>query len=113
MAGKFELYTDKAGEFRFRLKASNGQTILTSEGYKSKSGAQNGIKSVQENSSSTDRFEKATTSSGAFRFNLTAKNRQVIGQSQNYRSASSRDNGIQAVARAATGAAVDDLSLKG
>ena len=36
MAGKFEIYTDKAGEFRFRLKASNGQVVLSSEGYKSK-----------------------------------------------------------------------------
>ena len=43
MAGKFELYKDKAGEFRFRLKAGNGETILASEGYKQKSSAMNGI----------------------------------------------------------------------
>ena len=49
MAGKFECYTDKAGEYRFRLKASNGNTILSSEGYKSKSGCTNGIASVQKN----------------------------------------------------------------
>ena len=36
MAGKFEIYEDKSGEFRFRLKASNGQIILASEGYKAK-----------------------------------------------------------------------------
>ena len=46
---KYELYTDKAGEFRFRLKASNGQIIATSEGYKSKSGCENGIESVKKN----------------------------------------------------------------
>ena len=49
MAGKFELYTDKAGEYRFRLKAGNGQVIATSEGYSSKAGALNGIESVKTN----------------------------------------------------------------
>ena len=47
---KFELYKDKAGEFRFRLKAGNGEIIATSEGYKAKSGCLNGIESVQDNS---------------------------------------------------------------
>ena len=46
---KFELYADKAGEFRFRLKAKNGEVIATSEGYTSKNGALNGIESVKEN----------------------------------------------------------------
>ena len=46
---KFEVYADKAGEFRFRLKAGNGQVIATSEGYKSKSGCMNGIESVKKN----------------------------------------------------------------
>ncbi len=43
---KFELYKDKAGQFRFRLKASNGEIIAVSEGYTSKSSAKNGIASV-------------------------------------------------------------------
>ena len=47
---KFEIYADKAGEFRFRLNAANGQTILASEGYKAKASAQNGIESVKTNS---------------------------------------------------------------
>ena len=46
---KFEIYTDKAGEFRFRLKATNGQIIATSEGYNAKSGCLNGIESVRKN----------------------------------------------------------------
>ena len=46
---KFEMYTDKAGEFRFRLKATNGQIIATSEGYTSKAGCENGIASVKKN----------------------------------------------------------------
>ena len=46
---KFELYTDKAGEFRFRLKATNGEIIAVSEGYTAKPGALNGIESVKKN----------------------------------------------------------------
>ena len=110
MAGKFEIYKDKAGEFRFRLKSSNGQNVLSSEGYKTKSSAQNGVRSVQENCTDPARFEKTESASGTYRFNLTAKNRQVIGQSQSYKSAASRDKGIEAVARAAQGAETVDLT---
>ena len=46
---KFEVYVDKAGEFRFRLKATNGQIIATGEGYKAKAGCLNGIESVKKN----------------------------------------------------------------
>ena len=46
---KFEVYTDKAGEFRFRLKARNGEIIATSEGYKAKASCMNGIESVRKN----------------------------------------------------------------
>ncbi|HYZ99508.1 MAG TPA: YegP family protein [Acidimicrobiales bacterium] len=49
MAGKFELYTDRSGKFRFRLKASNGQIIASSEAYNSKASALNGIESVKKN----------------------------------------------------------------
>ena len=46
---KFEIYTDKAGEFRFRLKATNGQIIAVSEGYMAMAGCKNGIESVKKN----------------------------------------------------------------
>lgn len=46
---KFEMYTDKRGEFRFRLKATNGEIIATSEGYKAKASCLNGIESVKKN----------------------------------------------------------------
>ena len=49
---KFEVYTDKAGEFRFRLKATNGEIIATGEGYKSKAGCLNGIESIRKNADS-------------------------------------------------------------
>lgn len=49
MAGKFELYTDKAGKYRWRLKAGNGEIIAVGEAYESRSGAVNGIESVKKN----------------------------------------------------------------
>ncbi|WP_243074170.1 DUF1508 domain-containing protein [Microbacterium sp. SS28] len=52
MAGKYELYTDAGGKFRFRLKASNGQVIASSEAYESKASAENGIASVKANAGS-------------------------------------------------------------
>ncbi len=55
---KFELYKDKKGEIRFRLKARNGQIIATSEGYKSMKAAQNGIESVKKNAPDA-KIEKA------------------------------------------------------
>lgn len=52
MAGKFEIYQSSNGEYRFRLKAGNGEIIAVSEGYKSKASAKNGIESVQTNAPS-------------------------------------------------------------
>jgi len=46
---KFEIYTDKAGEFRFRMKAKNGRVIAASEGYKQIGSCKNGIESVRKN----------------------------------------------------------------
>lgn len=57
MAGKFELYQDKAGEWRFRLKAGNGEVIATGQGYASKSGALNGIDSVRRNAAEAEVVE--------------------------------------------------------
>ena len=51
---KFEVYTDKAGEFRFRLKATNGQVIAVSEGYKALAGCMNGIESVKKNAADAE-----------------------------------------------------------
>ena len=55
---KFEIYTDKAGEFRFRLKAGNGQIIAVSEGYASKASCENGIESVKKNAVDADIVEE-------------------------------------------------------
>ena len=55
---KFEVYEDKAGEFRFRLKATNGQIIAVSEGYKAKASCMNGIESVKKNAPEADVVEE-------------------------------------------------------
>ena len=106
MAGKFEVYKDKAGKHRFRLKAGNGEIILSSEGYSAKAGCANGIESVRKNAVNAANFEKKETASGKFRFNLKAANKQVIGTSQSYSSASGRDNGIASVQKNAPDARV-------
>ena len=54
---KFEVYTDKAGEYRFRLKATNGQIIAVSEGYTSESGCLNGVESVKKNAADAEIVE--------------------------------------------------------
>lgn len=51
---KFEVYADKAGEYRFRLKATNGQVIAVSEGYKAKASCLNGIESVKKNAADAE-----------------------------------------------------------
>ncbi|NDV42362.1 MULTISPECIES: YegP family protein [Flagellimonas] len=107
---KFEIYRDKGGEFRFRLKAANGQNILASEGYRAKSGCTNGIDSVRRNSQDDDMYERLESSSGKPYFNLKAANGQVIGTSEMYSSHSAMENGIASVKNNAPGATVEDLT---
>lgn len=108
MAGKFEVYKDKSGEFRFRLKAGNNQNVLSSEGYKTRASCLNGIESVKKNCANAKRFEMHATPGGKYRFKLTSPNGQTVGVSQNYNSDSGCRNGIKAIARAAEGATVVD-----
>ena len=60
MSAKFEINKDKSGEFRFKLVASNGQTVVVSEGYTSKDGAMKGIASVKENAAKAAIEDKTT-----------------------------------------------------
>jgi uncharacterized protein YegP (UPF0339 family) len=107
---KFEVYqSGKKKEFRFRLKADNGQIILSSEGYASKASCMNGIESVKKNAKDPKRFNKTTTPNKMFRFAVVAGNNEVIGVSQNYKSESGRDNGIESVKRNAVKAEIKEL----
>ncbi len=108
--GKFEINTDKAGKFRFNLKAGNGQVILSSQGYASKANCDKGIASVKTNSQDDARFERKVAKSGQPYFDLMATNGQVIGTSQMYSSESAMENGIASVKENAPDAAVEDHS---
>lgn len=107
---KFEITKRANGEFQFNLKASNGQVILSSEGYTTKTNCQNGIESVKKNSQEDARFERKTSTNDKFYFNLKSTNGQVVGTSQMYTSASSRDNGIESVKSNASTAEVEDIA---
>jgi uncharacterized protein len=108
MAGKFDLKKAANGEFMFNLLAANGQIILTSETYKAKASAQNGIQSVKTNSVDDTRYTRSTTDSGKFYFSLKARNGEIIGKSQMYASESGRDNGIDSCKTNAGAAVTDD-----
>ena len=110
--GKFELYTGNNGEFYFRLKAGNGENIGSSEGYKAKASAENGIESVRTNATDENRYEIKEAKNGKFHFNLKASNGQVILSSQMYASKDSAKNGIASVMKNAPEAALDDQTEK-
>tara|TARA_R110002096_G_scaffold238136_1_gene429566 strand:+ start:120 stop:446 length:327 start_codon:yes stop_codon:yes gene_type:complete len=106
---KFEVYTDARGEYRFRLKANNGQNILASEGYSAKAGCINGIESVRKNSQDDSKFDRKKSSNGKHYFNLKATNGQVIGTSEMYESSSGMENGIASVKTNAPNASVEEV----
>ena len=108
MAGKFELKTSSNGQYRFVLKASNGQAVLTSELYTEKRGALNGVEAVKRNSPIDERYERKTAKNGEPYFVLKASNGQVVGQSETYSSTAAMEGGIESVKKNAPDAAIDD-----
>jgi uncharacterized protein YegP (UPF0339 family) len=106
--GKFAITKRTNGEFQFNLKASNGQNILSSEGYSSKANCENGIESVKKNSQDDAKFDRKTSSNGKYYFNLKATNGQIIGTSEMYEAEAGRDNGIESVKTNAADSTVDD-----
>lgn len=110
MAGKFQIKKSSDNQFYFNLKAGNGEIILTSEMYKAKNSAENGIASVKTNAPIDSRYDKKSATNGQFYFNLKAANSEVIGTSEMYTTSSARDNGIQSVKQNAPGATIEDLT---
>ena len=108
--GKFEITSRKNGEYQFNLKATNGQVILTSQGYKTKANCLNGVESVKKNSQEEKRFEIKTASNGQPFFNLLATNGQIIGSSQMYANELNMKNGIASVMNNAPDAEIVDLT---
>ena len=109
--GTFVITKRANGEFRFNLEATNGQVILSSEGYTTKAACENGIESVKENAPDETRYDRKTSSNDKPYFNLKARNGQVIGTSELCESEAARDNGIASVMKNAPEAGVEDESL--
>lgn len=104
----FEL-KQNGDKYHFVLKAANGQVILSSQMYASKTGAMNGIESVKKNSSNDDLYERKESSNGKHFFNLKSTNSQIIGSSQMYASKSGMENGIASVKKNAPGADIKEV----
>jgi len=110
MPAKFQIKKAKNGEFYFNLLAGNGEVILTSEMYRAKASAKNGIASVKKNSVVEGRFDKRTAKNGQFFFVLKAGNHEVIGKSEQYPAEKACEAGITSVKKNAPGANTEDLT---
>lgn len=108
--GKFVITKKSNGEFQFNLKAGNGQVILGSEGYTTKSACENGIESVKKNSQDDARFERLISKNDKYYFLLKASNGQSVGTSETYESEAGRENGIESVKKNAPDAETEDES---
>ena len=97
---RYEIFKDQKGEFRFNLKDTNYQTILTaSEGYREKSDCKAAVGICQENSPYDKNYDRRTTVSGKYYFTLRSNNGRDIGRSEDYNTVAGRDEGINNVKR--------------
>ncbi|MDX2301761.1 MAG: YegP family protein [Microscillaceae bacterium] len=104
---KFEVFQSENNEKHyFRLKAQNGQVILSSQGYAGKDGCEGGIESVRKNAMDDAMFERKESENGKFFFNLKAGNGQIIGSSQMYTTKAAMEKGIESVKNAAPQAVI-------
>ena len=106
--GKFIIKTGKDGQFYFNLKAGNGEIVLSSEAYTSKTSCKKGIASVMKNATDVSKFEKLISKNGKPYFTLKAGNQQVIGKSELYESDKACANGIASVKKNAPGAKMEE-----
>lgn len=116
--GKFLVYVDKAGEYRFTLKASNGEAIGASEGYSSKAACLNGVESIRKHSQKAEivtegegkcpKFEVYEDKAGKFRFRLIASNGEPILASESYTAKASAVAGCEAVKKYSPDAPVEE-----
>jgi uncharacterized protein YegP (UPF0339 family) len=108
MPGKFELKASANGQFMFNLKAANGEVILTSESYKAKDDALDGIASVRKNAADDAHFERKVAKNGEPFFSLNAANGRILGKSELYSSKAAMEGGIASVKANAPDAKLDD-----
>lgn len=107
---KFQVFKSSVNnQYYYRLKAINGEPILSGEGYTTKQSCLAGIASVKNNAPFDSRYVRKDAAFN-FTFNLRAINGEIIGKSENYTSLTARENGIHAVKRDAPLAPIEDLS---
>ncbi len=94
---KIKSFKDISNQWRFRVIARNGQTVLVSESYRTKRNRNAGIDSVRLNAQDRKNFEQRKAKNGQQYFVLKARNGQVIGVSEMYKSQAALDNGIDSV----------------
>lgn len=111
MAAKYEIKRARNQEFYFNLKAPNGEVILTSETYKTRRGAKNGIESVSKHGPDCLRYDMKMNRRKQYYFLLKAPNRKIIGTSEAYTRAAKMEQGILAVMKHAANAKVHDLTM--
>lgn len=104
----FQLFRDTRGDFRYRLRADNGETILASEAYTTKASALNGVESVRRNARYDGSYRRHQAATGYY-FTLVAGNGEVIGVSEVYSTTYSRDKGIESVKYNAPTAQLQEL----
>jgi hypothetical protein len=95
----FESFTGADGQTYFRLRAGNGEIVLQSEGYASRTGAEAGIDSVEDNGAEPDNYNVLEASNGQHYFNLTAPNGEIIGRGELYASKYNAQRGAETVRR--------------
>lgn len=105
----YKLRNSSNSQYYWNLIALNGEPLLTSETYTSKTNALNGIQSSKRNVADSN-FNRKTALNGQPFFTQVATNGEPIGKSEMYNSVQARDNGIAAVKRDAPNATVEDLT---
>lgn len=106
---KFTIFRGTDAQYYFRLRATNGETILSSEAYTTNQGCRAGIAAVKVNAPIDSRYQRFDAATN-YRFVLKAANSEIIGRSENYTTVAARDNGITAVKNDAPNAPIEDLS---
>ncbi|HEX8246839.1 MAG TPA: DUF1508 domain-containing protein [Pyrinomonadaceae bacterium] len=108
--GRFEIKSSANGKFYFNLKTGNGETVLSSELYNSRSAVETGIESVKENAGDANRFERKLNKNEEPYFVLKAGNGEVIGTSEVFSSETALENAISAVMKTAPTAAISNTA---
>jgi uncharacterized protein YegP (UPF0339 family) len=107
---KFQVFKSAANaQFYYRLRAANGEIVLSGEGYQTKQSCLAGIASVKLNAPHDSRYERKDTTAN-YTFNLKALNGEIIGRSETYSTRDNRERGVSAVKKDAPGAPIEDNS---